>query len=813
MKCPYCQNMLAREALFCAQCKRPYPHYISPEGFMLDERNGMYYRYFIDPDKRRRVMWFNPATGQYKEDTPPPTDSAEFAPPEGFAWDEKGGRYFRRADGYDEQGLPAVWTTYFDPLTGQYTQDCQPLQPEPSMNDVPAASSAPGSDQALIEETWPEAPADVKPSMTDPQEHVAEPTGDILSSETQADLTPSVHKYDPEQAVAPDVPAEALAKDEASASEILTGGDSAEPCTTTEKDAFVPETLDAASRSTPEIAAPATDISAGLSAQNDESVTDAAAVFTPETLPDTPAVEPFAVPEKPQTPSQDAPIPGGNAPEGFALHEPSGLYYRTDAEHTENGFETTQVTWYDPVTGEYAQVEYTCKAGIASVKKPPKRQANGAVVAVVITMALLLLTVAGVAAYAVYTGRFFPVPAVESNGEAPVLSESSPAPSEPSEPPISAEPIVWKERLVEETVRVYLNKPDGGIMPSELTDIRTLAFVGSHSAVNQPLEALTTGIGPIGSLNDFAHFPALEELTLDYQSLPSLSSLPELPVLEVLSLRGNSLSDIRPLAGHISLTTLLLSDNRISDVSPLTDLVYITTLSLEHNRISDIAPLEALIYLEQLYLSDNRVSNVTPLARLKHLETLTLDDNPVLDLTPVEHVPNLLAPPPRLERGDDLAAYLGNLGESEGFEQYIALFGITLEEYAQAADMDYTKPFSVEQALEQALAFYPLPDLPACYVAFGDPGTFESQAENQLMAVQVSIKAAMGRESISVEELRELYGPDLYEYTFRSEITGADEFYLYIEEYGYYILFLAESTEDDNIRSVLIQPDRSELTE
>jgi hypothetical protein len=78
MNCPKCNASLPDNAVFCENCGTQIPardaqptapaaQYAAPDGFTLEAKSGLYYRRERDPKTGKTgVLWFNPASGEYK---------------------------------------------------------------------------------------------------------------------------------------------------------------------------------------------------------------------------------------------------------------------------------------------------------------------------------------------------------------------------------------------------------------------------------------------------------------------------------------------------------------------------------------------------------------------------------------------------------------------------------------------------------------------------------------------------------------------------------------------------------------------------
>jgi hypothetical protein len=120
MICPICHAPLPDGARFCHECGETVTAYAPPEGFEIDPESLLYLRDDgMDADgTQRSLTWFDPDTGEYRQESLPVT---AYAPPEGFELDPESLLYLRD-DGLDADGTQRS-LTWFDPDTGEYRQE------------------------------------------------------------------------------------------------------------------------------------------------------------------------------------------------------------------------------------------------------------------------------------------------------------------------------------------------------------------------------------------------------------------------------------------------------------------------------------------------------------------------------------------------------------------------------------------------------------------------------------------------------------------------------------------------------------------
>lgn len=145
--------------------------------------------------------------------------------------------------------------------------------------------------------------------------------------------------------------------------------------------------------------------------------------------------------------------------------------------------------------------------------------------------------------------------------------------------------VIFPDENLEEAIRDAIDKPDGDIFASDLSDLADLSAGG--------------------------------------RNITSLEGLQYCRNLATLWLHNNQISDIAPLASMINLTELLLGWNQISDISTLAGLTNLATLSLDGNQINDIYPLvrnTGLATGDFVYLQENPLNARSLDTYIKQLE-------------------------------------------------------------------------------------------------------------------------------------------------------------------------------------------------
>lgn len=183
--------------------------------------------------------------------------------------------------------------------------------------------------------------------------------------------------------------------------------------------------------------------------------------------------------------------------------------------------------------------------------------------------------------------------------------------------------IKWVDPEIEAEVRDILEKPDGEIQLSELTEITALSCSGATT------------------LDDLVHFTNLEELSISGEEITDFTPISTLTTLNDLAISNTGITDITSISELTNLTVLDLSYSKVTDISSLESLTDLDTLNIRDTDISDISPLSELDYLMMLYMHNTKVTDLTPLADCINIFQLSLGGNEITDLTPLSNFMHL----------------------------------------------------------------------------------------------------------------------------------------------------------------------------
>ena len=181
----------------------------------------------------------------------------------------------------------------------------------------------------------------------------------------------------------------------------------------------------------------------------------------------------------------------------------------------------------------------------------------------------------------------------------------------------------FQEPLVEEAVRLSLNRPEGAITEEDLQDVRTL-YIFSEKAYKDMDDYY------VGQNRWYKSHERLRGNTR------SLSDLAYMENLQILYIGGTMVEDLSPLSGLKDLENVCLQDNRIHDISPLSAKPMIKDVSLLGNKLKDIEPVRTWPNIENLNLCGTGQYDVSPLYDMPDFSNVVMDSDMVVTMEKLE---------------------------------------------------------------------------------------------------------------------------------------------------------------------------------
>lgn len=195
--------------------------------------------------------------------------------------------------------------------------------------------------------------------------------------------------------------------------------------------------------------------------------------------------------------------------------------------------------------------------------------------------------------------------------------------------------IEFHSPLVEEAVRVSLNRPKGDIFEKDLERITSLFICGektftswdSHLDYHSHYFFEIENPNPISSellIEDISHFQNLTTLVVDGQNLKEMPDLSEMQ-LRKLSLCENEIADISSLASQTKLEYLCLEKNPVRELYALENLNQLEFVSVSQTLVSDISSIPGE-KLTELHCVDTGIENEKVLENFPNLTILHISN-------------------------------------------------------------------------------------------------------------------------------------------------------------------------------------------
>ncbi|MBQ6348239.1 MAG: protein kinase [Clostridia bacterium] len=204
---------------------------------------------------------------------------------------------------------------------------------------------------------------------------------------------------------------------------------------------------------------------------------------------------------------------------------------------------------------------------------------------------------------------------------------------------LTVRPYAFREPLIEQAVRLALDKPEGPLTAGDLESVTALHIFGRQvydddgqfwflgenvfpydAAMNA--RGLWRENGGIACLDDLKALPNLRTLSLYRQRISDISALRGTK-LQALGIGYNPVTDLSPLQGNPNLTSLNVSGLDLSDTGVLATLPHLRALSIAGTGVQTLAGLSGLP-LEELNLVDVPFRDDASLEALKGLKALTV---------------------------------------------------------------------------------------------------------------------------------------------------------------------------------------------
>lgn len=223
----------------------------------------------------------------------------------------------------------------------------------------------------------------------------------------------------------------------------------------------------------------------------------------------------------------------------------------------------------------------------------------------------------------------------------------------------------FEEPLIEQAVRIMLDKPSGEITQQELECI-TGIYIHGNSVFTRQADFFQSvdqwyaqGMihGGISDLSDLEMMPNLREVYIGAQQITDISPLENLEKLECVEFRCNEIEDLSPLENKKYLTHIGVSYNRITNIDPLTTCMALNSVDLrsagnfDGRPVTDLGELWLLDIAEcttdaKSYLDGKRIvvlklgapgqSDLECIRNVHYIEELHIDYSDIRNISALE---------------------------------------------------------------------------------------------------------------------------------------------------------------------------------
>lgn len=214
--------------------------------------------------------------------------------------------------------------------------------------------------------------------------------------------------------------------------------------------------------------------------------------------------------------------------------------------------------------------------------------------------------------------------------------------------------ITFKDKLLEDTVREFLQLPIGEITTEQLSEVIGIT-VSHQKRMGYPVPWCSSGSAfnmKIPNFNFILPKNSDEQWIHDLKYFTNAKSLH----IEVET------NDLSPLKDMTSLSQLYISKSKNKDWSFLSNLLYLDYLYIQKSPFSDLTPLAELAEYQDKYLKDFHpsphlrpikrgishvhlieceITDVTPLSKCKFISDLDLSHNDIEDITSLVNISRL----------------------------------------------------------------------------------------------------------------------------------------------------------------------------
>lgn len=206
--------------------------------------------------------------------------------------------------------------------------------------------------------------------------------------------------------------------------------------------------------------------------------------------------------------------------------------------------------------------------------------------------------------------------------------------------------VTFQEPLIEEAVRLVLNRPDGALTMDDLAQVEGIYIQSERACASQAefWEASsewygrdTQMRGPLKDLSDLSHMPNLKVVLIEGEQITDLSPMKDLDGLQQINLAANDISDLSPLADKENLREVRLLDNvMIEGIEVVRTWPALCSLSLDSTGSYDGSPIGEFQRYEYLGIKNN--SDAWKYLQGMHIDALAMGSAGQTDLECIRDV-------------------------------------------------------------------------------------------------------------------------------------------------------------------------------
>ena len=207
--------------------------------------------------------------------------------------------------------------------------------------------------------------------------------------------------------------------------------------------------------------------------------------------------------------------------------------------------------------------------------------------------------------------------------------------------------VKFQEPLIEEAVRLMLDRPDGALTMDDLAQVEELYIQSDTACASMDEFYEVRGVwfgtdtrirGPITDLSDLSHMPNLKIAYIEAEQIADLSPMKELNELQRIDLACNNISDLTPLEGKETLLEVDFLDNgMLEGIEVVRTWTAIRSLSLENTGSYDGSPVGEFHRYEFLGIKNN--SDAWKYLQGMHIDALAIGYDGQKDLDCIRDVP------------------------------------------------------------------------------------------------------------------------------------------------------------------------------